>query len=208
MSCVAAVSNDQELQAVVDMIIIAFFFLLRPGEYTGKKSDSSPFCLSDVTFSFGRAVFDTATATYNELAAATFVILIFTTQKNGVRGEKIGHGATGDPLLCPKEALRRQVAHLRQHGAPANTPVARFKTPRGRWINVTPTMITAHVSTTVKLLVGTHLGFMYKDISARSFWAAGAMALLCYGVDTDIISLIGRCRSDECFGISTCKLSQ
>ena len=45
----AADSTDQELQAVADMIIITFFFLLRPGEYTGTKSDSSPFRLSDVT---------------------------------------------------------------------------------------------------------------------------------------------------------------
>ena len=81
-------SNDQELQAVADLIIIAFFFLLRPGEYTGTKYDSAPFCLLDLTFSFDRMVFNTATATDNELAATTFVILIFTTQKNGVRGEK------------------------------------------------------------------------------------------------------------------------
>ena len=63
------------------------------------KSDSSPFRLSDVTFSVRRTVFDTETATDNDLAAATFVILNFTTQNNGVRGEKIGHGDTGDPLL-------------------------------------------------------------------------------------------------------------
>ena len=94
------------------MIIIAFFFLLRPGEYIGTKFDSTPFRLSDVTFSVSHTVFDTTTATENELAAATFVILIFSTQKNGVRGEKIGHGATGDPLLFPKEALRRRVTHL------------------------------------------------------------------------------------------------
>ena len=86
MSCVAADSNDQELWAVADMIIIAFFFLLRPVEYTGTKSDSTPFRLSDVTFSVGRTVFNTATATDNELAAATFVILTFSIQKNGVRG--------------------------------------------------------------------------------------------------------------------------
>ena len=84
LACIAAASNDQELQAVTDMIIIALFFLLRPGEYTGTKSDSSPFCLSDVTFSVGRTVFDTTTATDNELAASTFVILTFSTQKNGV----------------------------------------------------------------------------------------------------------------------------
>ena len=108
----AAASKDQELQAVADMIIIAFFFLLRLGEYTGTKYDSPPFCLSDVTFSVRRKVFNTATATDDELAAVTFVILIFSTQKIGVRGEKIVHWDTGDPLLCPKEALRRRVTQL------------------------------------------------------------------------------------------------
>ena len=113
------------------MIIIAFFFLLRPGEYTGTKSDSSPFRLSDVTFSVGRTVFDMETATNNDLAAATFIILTFTTQKNGVQEEKISHGATGDPLLCPKEVLRRRVMHLRQHDASFDTSLARFKSPQG-----------------------------------------------------------------------------
>ena len=98
LACVAAASRDPELQAVADMIIIAFFFLLQPGEYTGTKSESSPFRLSDVTFSVGRTVFDTSTATNNDLAAATFVILTFSTQKNGLRGENISHGATGDTL--------------------------------------------------------------------------------------------------------------
>ncbi len=34
--------------AVADMIAIAFFFLLRPGEYTGSNSESAPFRLADV----------------------------------------------------------------------------------------------------------------------------------------------------------------
>ena len=119
------------------MIILAFFFILRAGEYTGTKYDSTPFCLSDLTFSVGRTVFDTATATENELvtatdnelAAATFVILTFSTQKNGVRCVKIGHGASGDPLLCPKKALRRRVTHIRQQDAPADTPLSCFTSP-------------------------------------------------------------------------------
>ena len=193
----AAASNDQELHAVADMIIIAFFFLLWPGEYTCTKFDSSPFRLSDVTFSVSRTVFDTATSTDNELAAAIFVILIFSTQKIGVQGEKIGHRATGDLMLYPKESFWRRVMHLRQHSAPANTPLACFKTPRGRWTNVTAIMITAHLKATVKLLAETHQGFTYNDVSARSLWAASAMALLCSSIENYIISLIGRWRSDK-----------
>ena len=79
------------------MKIIAFFFLLRPGKYTGTESDSLPFRLNEVTFSVGRTVFDTSTPTDNDLAAATFVILTFSTQKNGVQGEKIGQGPQGTP---------------------------------------------------------------------------------------------------------------
>ena len=58
-------------------------------------------------------------------------------------------------------------------------------------------MITAQLKATVKLLAGNHLGFTYKDISAWSLRAAGAMSLLCSGVDNDIIILIGRWRSDK-----------
>ena len=90
-------------------------------------------------------MFDTATATDSELAAAVFLILVFTRQKNGVRSEKIGHGATGNPLLCPKEALRRRVDHILKHGAPADTPLAIFNTPMGRWKNVSSTIITSHL---------------------------------------------------------------
>ena len=58
-------------------------------------------------------------------------------------------------------------------------------------------MITAHLKATVKLLAGTHLGFTHKYVSAQSLRAVGAMAPLCSSVDTDIISLIGRWRSDK-----------
>ena len=58
-------------------------------------------------------------------------------------------------------------------------------------------MITAHLKSTVKLLVGTHLRFTYKDVSGRSLWAAGVMSLLCYCMNNEIISLIGRQRSDK-----------
>ena len=87
--------------------------------------------------------------------------------------------------------------YLRQEDAPANTPPARFKSPQGHWLNVTQPKITAHLKAIVKLFAGTHLEFTHHDVSARSLWAADAMAHLCSGVDHEIISLIGRWRSDE-----------
>ncbi len=44
--CLAAAfgaTGSLALQAIADMIVLAFFFLLRPGEYTGTPSDTTPF---------------------------------------------------------------------------------------------------------------------------------------------------------------------
>ena len=38
-----------------------------------------------------------------------------------------------------------------------------------------------------------------RDVSARSTRAGGAMALLCAGVDSDILRMVGRWKSDEMF---------
>ena len=101
VAAIAAATNDPELQAVSDMIILAFFFLLRPGEYTASKSDSTPFRLCDVTLSVGRTVF-TSASSEADLLTATFCILIFTTQKNGVRNEKNWTGCLrGSPPVSP-----------------------------------------------------------------------------------------------------------
>ena len=105
-------------------------------------------------------------------------------------------GPSGDPLLCPRDALASLIIHLRKHNADKTRPIASFMTPNGSWKHVTPTMITKVLKCAVSLS-GDNLEFILKDVSARSLRAAGAMALLCSGIDTDIIWLIIRWRSDE-----------
>ena len=87
------------------MICIGFFFLLRPGEYAISPSESTPFELKDVQLFFGQSKLDLATASDAALLSATFGSLTFDKQKNGVRGEVIGHGPSGNPALCPVRAL-------------------------------------------------------------------------------------------------------
>ncbi|KAL3822916.1 hypothetical protein ACHAXA_010699 [Cyclostephanos tholiformis] len=70
------------LQAASDMIILAFFFLLRPGEYTDNAGD--PFRLTDVQLFIGDTRLPLLTAPASELCLARFALLTFTTQKNGV----------------------------------------------------------------------------------------------------------------------------
>lgn len=180
---------------IADMIILAFFFLLRPGEYTISPSDSTPFTLQDVQLFVGGQRLNILTATTAQILSSTFATLTFTTQKNGVRGEVIGLGRSGDNLLCPVAAIIRRVLHLRVHNAPPTSPLARVYTEK--WINITPTDISSALKLAVSFLNPAALGFLPSDISARCLRAAGANALLCANVDTDVIRLLGRWRSDE-----------
>ena len=66
-------------QAVADMIIIAFFFLLRPGEYTGTANDDTPFRFQDIQSCIGSVVIPLIGSTAAQLWAATSISLTFTT---------------------------------------------------------------------------------------------------------------------------------
>jgi hypothetical protein len=181
------------------MAYIAFFYLNRPGEYalpTASDSLCAPFRLCDVEFSIGLRVFNASVASFVDIQHATFANLIFTNQKNAVWGEKIGHARTGHPSSCPVLALTRRVLHLRQHLAPPTAPLYLCFLPSGKLSSVTSARVTSMLRHSATALYLT-LGIDPRRVSARSLRAGGAMALLCARVDTDIIRLVGRWRSDE-----------
>ncbi|KAL7577853.1 hypothetical protein ACA910_010599 [Epithemia clementina (nom. ined.)] len=109
----AATNQDPGHRAIANAITIAFFFLLRPGEYTGTISDNTPFRLADIRILLGTRHLDWQNASAAELQAATGVSYTFTSQKNGVCGEIFNHGCSGHTLACPVQATVRQVLHLR-----------------------------------------------------------------------------------------------
>ena len=193
---VALSSNTPLNLGIADMIVIAFFFLLRPGEYAISNAESSPFEFKDVQLFRGQLRLNLPTATAAEFNTATFASLTFDKQKNGVRGEVVGHGPSGAIDLCPVRAIARRVLHLRQHNAPPSTPLAHVYTANNEVVSIKPSDITSAIKLAVRFL-GPSIGFLPSDVSARCLRAAGANALLCGGVDTDIIRLLGRWRSDE-----------
>ena len=92
-------ASDTAFCATADMIVIAFFFLLRPGKYTDNPNNT--FRLADVQLFIGDTRIDLTTAPIEQVQQAHFASLTFTNQKNGVRGEVIGLAHSGDPNLCP-----------------------------------------------------------------------------------------------------------
>ena len=183
-------------QAIGDMISLAFFFLLRPGEYTISPAESTPFRICDVSLQLAGQPLNLLTASDADILNADFVTLEFDTQKSGVRGEVVGQGRSGNPHLCPVLATARRIIHLRAHGAPRTQPLATYFL-NNKWFPVLTTDITAALRAAVTYIGPHRVGLLPSDVTAKSLRASGAMALLVSRVDTDLIRLLGRWRSDE-----------
>lgn len=183
--------------ATADIAILGFFFLLRPGEHTSssKHSDTQPFRLCDVTFRIGAITCSADTGALDLIPLARFATLTFTKQKNGTENEIVGHARSGHSRTCPVLALIRRTLHLRQHHAPPTTPLCTVYL-HNTTTTVTASTLTAFLRISASVLYS-QLGFLPVDISARALRAGGAMALLCAHVDSDVIKLLGRWRSDE-----------
>jgi hypothetical protein len=184
-------------RAAAQCLTLGFYFLLRPGEYLGPPRPAL-FRLRDVQFWVGSRALATATCSDADLLATTFVALTFTQQKNGVRNETIGHGRSGHPHLCPVLALASRVIMLRTQSA---TPETTLNAVRAH--PAAPFQYITSASLTTRIRAALHLhpdpAYALADVSIRSTRAGGAMALLCAGVDSDRIRLVGRWRSDEMY---------
>jgi hypothetical protein len=181
-------------KAIRDLVILAFYFLMRPGEYcTSSGEDSShPFHTDELELWRGASRFDLANATDHELQTATFCMLIFSDQKNSNRGKKVGHATSGDNIFCPVRALARRLIHLRQNQAPPHTAIhCYYEQFRGRQMRIP--------STSVNLLLrqsATLTGHDPADVTVKALCATGAMALITARIDSDLIRLLGRWQSD------------
>ena len=100
---------------------------------------------------------------------ADFCSLTFSTQKNGVKNEKIGHVRSGHHLCCPVAAIIQRVKHLWANNASPDTPLSMyFGTTSNRWFKVTSKDITANLRQAVIVLNPTALGFDWKTLKPEA----------------------------------------
>ena len=183
-------------KSAMDMIWIAYFFLLRPGEYV-KAHDNSPLCLKDVTFMIRSTRINHMSCHVSELDHVTHASLTFDDQKNRERGETIGHRLSGDAVACPVRALARRAYYLRRNNATPDTPLCTYYSVAGRALNLDNKYLADILKAAAVTLPD--LNYLPTDIVPRSLRSGGAMALLCGRVDTKIIQLVGRWKSDAIF---------
>lgn len=187
----------------MDLCTIGFYFLCRPGEYAlSRASDrgrSNPFRLCDTTFSstaVQRA--PAATCPLHDVQAGVYITLTYTDQKNATRGEALGHGASGDPVLCPVRAGQRRVLHLRGYSAPADCPLHTYYTAADTPHHVTTAEITNELRAAAADVQ--HITHIPPDrIQAYSLRSGGATSLLVSGVDETAIRALGCWKSDAIF---------
>ncbi len=185
-------ANSSKAQAIVDMLLLGFYFMLRPGEYAHTKSkESCPFRFKHLHLFAGRHRINHFTAPIHQLYTATSIALEFDKQKNGVRGELITLSRSGHSILCPVVAAISRVQHLRQHNATPNTPLYSY------WQQSWKTIISQDLTYALRTAATTLGPAEAESISARSLRSAGAMALYCAGMDKTTIQLLGRWKSDE-----------
>ena len=191
----------RERQAVANMICLAFFFCLRPGEYTGTTRDDQAFAIADLTLFLGEKRLCNATSPDAEILAATAMHLTFTTQKNGDKGTVVAHALSGHILCCPVRSAIRQLTVHRLEATSLPTPLC-LSTKLATYYNsnhvnvpVTASMVTATMRCHATIL-RPQTGIDPLALSARSLRAGGAMALLQGKCDPITIKLLARWHSD------------
>ena len=185
-----------QAHAIGDLITIAFFFLLRVGEYTfpkpGKRKRTTQFRLQDVKFfKNGNAV--PLTAPLSMLLQASSVTLTIDRQKNGVRGATVHHHATSSPTFCPVKALARRVHAIILYTQDFATPISLVTGPQfGQPYHIIDRDITAALRYGAAKAGLLFAGYTLERISSHSLRASGAMALKLNGADDTTIQKLGR----------------
>jgi len=192
-------------KAVGELTLIAFYYLLRVGEYTckGTRNETKQtvqFRICDVTF----FKFDEADdclkqlprdASDEDILSADGATLMLANQKNGWKGVCIHHHANGDDFLCPVRALGRRIVEIRQHTTNMSTNLSAFWT-HGKRSDVTDVHIRQSLKWAAEQLKYPERGIPIERIDTHSLRAGGANALHLCGYEDREIQKMGRWRGE------------
>jgi hypothetical protein len=180
------------LEAVADLVTIAFFFLLRVGEYTSPSPSRDKRTIQlrrcDVRLWRNGVVLPHTSSLAALLRADSATICIANT-KNGTKGAVIHHEAFAGPI-CPVAALARRIANVQR--GPLTGTIATVQHKSGRTSRVSDRDIGIAVrwgATRDGLLLR---GYTLNRISSHSLRAGGAMALKLSGASDSTIMRVGR----------------
>ena len=183
--------------------MIAFYYLLRIGEYTTKgtrnnSKQTQEFKMGDITFfrkdKQGNLCCLPRDAPADLIKTAIGATMKLDNQKNGWKGVCVYQEANGDPVNCPVWALGCRYIHLQKHGSSKKTIISAYYLG-GKRFDVT----SDHISAVLKL--GAHSleyplvkGIPIDHINTHSLQSGGTNALALAGYSDTQIQKMGRWR--------------
>jgi hypothetical protein len=169
---------------------MAFFFLLRVGEYAmprlGAITRTRQFRLKDVRLWRQGRLLDNY-APRADLMTADAVTLYLENQKNGHKGATIHH-TTVAGWFCPVKALVRRVSDIASQGLGPDTPLSCVSPGT----HIAASSIVTTIREAARLSNLADHGYTITRIGAHSLRASGAMAMKLNGVDAETIKKVGR----------------
>ena len=191
-------------KAIGDLVLIAFYYLLRVGEYTikGHRNNTKQtvqFRLQDVTFfkrdRTGRLRQLSRHADDQAILSADSATLKLDNQKNGWKGVCVHQEHNGDPYSCPVRALGRRFVHIRSNTFDNGTFLSAFFVQSVRF-DVTDNDIRGSLKqAAVALHYPEFKGIPIARIDTHSLRSGGANALSLAGYSDREIQKMGRWRS-------------
>ena len=200
----AQLSANELDKAIGDLTIIAFYYLLRVGEYTIKNARNNTkqtvqFRMRDVTFfkrdPHGRLRQLGRLASDSDIALADSATLKLDNQKNGWKGVCVHQESNGEPIHCPVRALGRRFIHIRRSTNDDTTFLSAFFVNTRRH-DVTDKDVRVSIKAAAEILRYPEFkGILVERIDTHSLRSGGANALSLSGYSDREIQKMGRWRS-------------
>ena len=172
---------------------MAFFFLLRVGEYTRPADHVTTrtlqFRVCDVRFWQGQTLLP-LTSDAATLVGASSVTLTIDNQKNGQRGDTI-HQEACSTDFCPVRSVAARVVAILAQQMPLTTPLS-YVQP-GVFVTAPHVLVAVREGARLANLAAS--GYQLSRVGAHSLRASGAMALWLSGHSAEVIMKMGRWRT-------------
>ena len=195
---------SQRDAAAGDWALIAFYYLLRVGEYTEKSSrgdtkQTVSFRMKDVTFfeldQKQRLKQMPRNASNERIMNAAGCTLRLSNQKNGWKNVCIFHFSNGDDVTCPIRALGRRYCHIRQYSNDKEEKLSSYFVNGVRY-HLKDGEVRERLKMAAVKLDYPARGIPIGSIDTHSLRSGGANALHLSGYSDREIQKMGRWRSD------------
>jgi hypothetical protein len=188
-------------QAIGDMALIAFYYLLRVGEYTHFKPTehrvTHQLVIADIKLWHNTTAVSHRRTTTDLIRLCTSATLSIRNQKNGMQNASIHQEAT-QCTLCPIRAIIRRIKSITHHTSEMQSCISTyFPTNDPNFPRLlTANDITSAVRRAVTTLGLARNGLTTQLVGSHSLRAGGAMAMYLNGVAHNTIKKMGRWKSD------------